>query len=113
MTGGQKRAPDLITDSCEPAHGCWELISGHLAEQSMLLTSEFRAKNPECFCFNPRCYPLWGTLSTAVNSDLPHALSFPLHPFSSYLVLGRLKGWRSVEEKRTHRVATSDTQMWG
>ena len=27
MLGGQKRAPDLTTDGCEPAYGCWELNS--------------------------------------------------------------------------------------
>ena len=37
---GQKRAPDLITDGCEPPCGCWELNSGRLEEQAMLLTSE-------------------------------------------------------------------------
>ncbi|XP_057616168.1 zinc finger protein 793-like [Chionomys nivalis] len=37
---GQKRAPDPITDGCEPPCGCWELNSGPLEEQSMLLTSE-------------------------------------------------------------------------
>ncbi|KAM7325511.1 hypothetical protein ACRRTK_015764 [Alexandromys fortis] len=37
---GQKRAPDLITDGCEPPCGCRELNSGPLEEQAMLLTSE-------------------------------------------------------------------------
>jgi hypothetical protein len=36
----QKRASDLITDGCEPPRGCWELNSGPLEEQSVLLTSE-------------------------------------------------------------------------
>ena len=36
----QKRASDLITDSCEPTCGCWELNSGLLEEQSVLLTAE-------------------------------------------------------------------------
>ena len=40
MPEGQKRAPDLITDGCEPPCGCWELNSGPLEEQAMLLTSE-------------------------------------------------------------------------
>ena len=35
----QKRAPDLITDDCEPPRGCWELNSGPLEEQPVLLTS--------------------------------------------------------------------------
>ena len=37
---GQKRAPDLIPDGCEPPCGCWELNSGPLEEQAMLLTTE-------------------------------------------------------------------------
>ena len=40
MPEGQKRAPDLITDGCEPPRGCWQLNSGPLEEQAMLLTSE-------------------------------------------------------------------------
>ena len=40
MPEGQKRDPDLITDGCEPACGCWELNSGHLEEQAMLLSTE-------------------------------------------------------------------------
>ena len=40
MLAGQKRAPDLITDGCEPPCGCWELNSGPLEEQAMLLTAE-------------------------------------------------------------------------
>jgi hypothetical protein len=38
MTAGQKRAPDLIIDDCEPPCGCWELNSGPLEEQPLLLT---------------------------------------------------------------------------
>ena len=40
MPADQKRAPDPITDGCEPPCGCWELNSGPLEEQAMLLTSE-------------------------------------------------------------------------
>jgi hypothetical protein len=36
----QKRASDPITDGCEPPCGCWELNSGPLEEQSVLLTGE-------------------------------------------------------------------------
>lgn len=36
----QKRAPDPITDGCEPPCGCWELNSGPLEEQSVPLSSE-------------------------------------------------------------------------
>jgi hypothetical protein len=40
MPAGQKKEPDLIKDSYEPPCGCWELNSGSLEEQTMLLTSE-------------------------------------------------------------------------
>ena len=40
IPAGQKRAPDLITDGCEPPCGCRELNSGPLEEQAMLLTAE-------------------------------------------------------------------------
>jgi hypothetical protein len=36
----QKRASDLITDDCELLCGCWDLNSGPLEEQSVLLTTE-------------------------------------------------------------------------
>ncbi|CAO2591907.1 hypothetical protein LEMLEM_LOCUS6540, partial [Lemmus lemmus] len=36
----QKRAPDLITDGCEPPCGCRELNSGPPEEQLVLLTTE-------------------------------------------------------------------------
>jgi hypothetical protein len=36
----QKRALDLIMDGCEPPCGCWDLNSGPLEEQSVLLTTE-------------------------------------------------------------------------
>ena len=40
LLADQKRAPYLVIDGCEPPCGCWELISGPLEEQSVLLTSE-------------------------------------------------------------------------
>ena len=40
MPAHQKRAPDLITDGCEPACSCWELNSGLLEDQPFLLTTE-------------------------------------------------------------------------
>jgi hypothetical protein len=40
MPACQKRAPDLIIGSCEPPCGHWELNSGPLEEQSVLLTIE-------------------------------------------------------------------------
>lgn len=33
-------ASDLITYGCEPPCGCWDLNSGLLEEQSVLLTTE-------------------------------------------------------------------------
>jgi hypothetical protein len=36
----QKRASDLIMDGCEPPCGCWDLNSGPLEEQSVLLPTE-------------------------------------------------------------------------
>jgi hypothetical protein len=36
----QKRAPDPITDGCEPPCGCWELNPEPSEEKSVLLTSE-------------------------------------------------------------------------
>ena len=36
----QKRASDLITDGCESPCGCWDLNSGPLEEQAVLLTTE-------------------------------------------------------------------------
>ena len=40
MPSGQQRAPDLITDGCQPPCGCWELNSGPLEEQATPLTAE-------------------------------------------------------------------------
>jgi hypothetical protein len=43
----QKRASDHITDDCELPCGCWELNSGPLVEQPVLLTTE------------PSVQPIW------------------------------------------------------
>ena len=40
ITAGQKRAPDLTIDGYEQPRGCWELNSGPLEEQLVLLTCE-------------------------------------------------------------------------
>jgi hypothetical protein len=42
----QKRASDLITDGCQPPCGCWDLNSGPLEEQSVLLTAEPSLQQP-------------------------------------------------------------------
>ena len=36
----QKRTPDPITGGCEPSCECWELNSGSLEEEPVLLTAE-------------------------------------------------------------------------
>jgi hypothetical protein len=46
----QKRVSDLITDSCEPPCGFWDLNSGSLEEQSVLLTAE-PSLQPDKFIF--------------------------------------------------------------
>jgi hypothetical protein len=38
---------DPITDGCEPPCGCWELNSGPLEEQSVLLTTEPSLQPPQ------------------------------------------------------------------
>ena len=38
-TDTPKEVSDSITDSCEPLCGCWELNSGFLKEQWVLLTT--------------------------------------------------------------------------
>ena len=60
MTAGQKTAPDLIPDGCEPPCGCWELNSGPLEEQTMLLTTEPSLQPQDfdffiCFSQLPSC----------------------------------------------------------
>jgi hypothetical protein len=48
----QKRASsDPITDGCEPPCGCWELNSGPLEEQLVLLTSEPSLQTEICHSF--------------------------------------------------------------
>ena len=48
----QKGAPGLIIDGCEPPCGCWELNSGPLEEQSVLLTTEPSLQPYDCFSKN-------------------------------------------------------------
>jgi hypothetical protein len=45
----QKKAPDPITDGYEPPCGCWELNSGPLEEQTVLLTSELSPAQDQLF----------------------------------------------------------------
>jgi hypothetical protein len=43
----QKRKSDGITDGCEPPCGCWEINSGPLEEQPVLLTTEPSLQLPQ------------------------------------------------------------------
>jgi hypothetical protein len=47
----QKRASDLITDDFEPPCGCWDLNSGPLEEQSVLLTTEPSLQHPDSYSY--------------------------------------------------------------
>jgi hypothetical protein len=42
-----QKASDPIIDGCEPPCGCWELNSGPLEEQSVLLTTEPSLQPPK------------------------------------------------------------------
>jgi hypothetical protein len=53
MPIGQKRASDLIIPSYKPSCGFWELNSGPLEEQTVLLTSEPFLQ--PCFKFQTDC----------------------------------------------------------
>jgi hypothetical protein len=70
----QKRASDPITNGCEPPRGCWELNSGPLGEQSLLLNTEL------CLQPKPVC------LKTPDSSFLHHAerLSFGSGPLVAF-----------------------------
>jgi hypothetical protein len=65
----QKRAPDPITDGCEPPCGCWELNSEPIEEQSVLLTAE------------PSLQPHWSDFVTCFFNKL----QLVLHAFSPAL----------------------------
>jgi hypothetical protein len=49
----RRRHQDPITDGCEPPCGCWELNSGPLKEQAMLLIAEPSSPAPH-FIFKYR-----------------------------------------------------------
>ena len=44
----QKRASDHIADGCEPPCDCWELNSGPLEEQLLLLTTKLSLQPSKC-----------------------------------------------------------------
>jgi hypothetical protein len=43
-----EEAQDFTTDGCEPPCGCWELNSGPLEEQPVLLTTEPSLQPQHC-----------------------------------------------------------------
>ena len=47
LPAGQKRRSDLISDGCEPPCDCWELNSGPMEEQPLLLTNEPSLQPPQ------------------------------------------------------------------
>lgn len=49
MSGRQKRAPDSITDGCEPPSGCWGLDARPLEEQPLNLLTTEPSLLPELF----------------------------------------------------------------
>ena len=82
----QKRASDPITDGYEPPCGCWELNSGPLEEQSVLLTTESSLQPSHSFFFLnqvllPVCFSEYN--ATPVASKLSE-----LYPASSQPISG-------------------------
>ena len=47
LSSEEERALDPITDGCQPPCGCWELNTGLLEEQSVLLTAESSLYSPK------------------------------------------------------------------
>ena len=54
----QKRTSDPITDGCKPPSGCWELNSGPLEEQLVLLTLWAISPAPSCWFLTWSSYKL-------------------------------------------------------
>ena len=86
IPAGQKRASDPITDGCELPHGCWELNSGPLREQPVLLITE-----PS---LQPRyriseCAKDWISYSCASSWEFSFCLSCqtPMCEFLFYLII--------------------------
>jgi hypothetical protein len=87
----QKRALDSITDGGEPPCGCWELNSGPLEEQSVLLSTE-PSLQPTLFFFyfSLSLHPLMALFSSFLPpfsflSSFFFSLSLSLFPFSPFL----------------------------
>ena len=68
---------DLITDSCEPLRGCWNLNSGLKEEQSMLLTTEPSFYPPCLVYYRTLCYT--HVVGNAASTD-----ALPLRPSHNY-----------------------------
>ena len=96
LPAGQKRASDLISDGCEPPCGCWELNSGPLEEQAMLLTTEPSLQPPSPLfltllaiwlstffnggSLHPAALVVWAGVG-GINFLLPRILLFSLQHF--------------------------------
>jgi len=66
----QKRASDPITDGCEPPCSCWELNSGPLEEQSVLLTAEPSLQPIACIVYYKLLHKLASMhFPTVLNGD--------------------------------------------
>jgi hypothetical protein len=71
----QKNASDPITDGCEPPCDCWDLNSGPLEEQSVLLTTEPSLQPQDLFIYlmNIRCF--YVTVSDPLELELESVVS--------------------------------------
>ncbi|EDM00356.1 rCG35761, isoform CRA_a [Rattus norvegicus] len=92
MPAGHKKEQGLLTDGCEPPCGCWELNSGPLEEQSVLLTAEPSLRSSS----RSVTTPLYGhvrPLSTGINDLLRRQSSWQKRQWSQDTNLG-LSGFR-------------------
>ena len=99
------RVSDLITDGCEPPCGFWELNSGLLKEQSVLLTIEPSLQPPSS--------PL--LFSSTNSSALAHFSRAPMEAFLSGEHMGtfRVQGWVWGCSLGFHTSARAASQQWG
>ena len=75
----QKKALDPITDGYELPFSCWELTSGPLEEETVLLTTEPSLQPLSLKCLWSKIYSLLSMISTAISlvrlrevNRLPH-----------------------------------------
>ena len=71
----QERVSDPITDGCEPPCGCWDLSSGPLEDQSVLLTTEPSLQPP--FLPFPPSVSSWCSLNFFSWGDIHKCLFVP------------------------------------